>query len=114
MFRGRPPPQCGPTHVTRSASSQLLNEHPPTQRLVQQCHSPSYTGKPSALFKPGLRGSLHHIWLGVLTQTGADLGESSLRRFVLAIDKLSRELRQHDRMVAQHAISTKVGRATVQ
>jgi hypothetical protein len=106
--------ECGPTHVSRSAASQLGNKDAAAQRLVEQCHRPSGAGKPSPLFQPRLGGGLHDIWLDVFTQGGADPSQSPLRHFVLAVDEVSSELRQHHGMVAEHAIGTKVCRTAIQ
>ena len=86
----------------------------PRRRLVQQRHSPTGAGKPSTLFEPRLGGGLHDIWLDVFSQAGTDLSQSPLRRFVLAVDEMSGELRQHDGMVAEHAIGAEVCRAAIQ
>lgn len=100
--------------LTCSAASQLGNEDTATQRLIQQCDSPSGAGKPSPLFQPRLGGGLRDVWLDELTQGRADLGQSPLRRFVLTVDEMSGELCQHHGMVAKHAIGTKVCRTAVQ
>lgn len=100
--------------MSRSVSSQFGNKDAAAQRLIQKCHSTARADKPSPLFQPRLSGGLQDVWLDVFTQGRADLGQPTLGRFVLTVDKMSGELRQHHGMVAEHAIGTKVCRTAIQ
>jgi hypothetical protein len=103
-----------PNARERSVSSQLGNKDAAAQCLIQKCHRTSGADKPSPLFQPRLSSGLQHVWLDVFTQGGADLGQPTLGRFVLAVDKMGGELRQHHGMVAEHAIGTKICRTAIQ
>jgi hypothetical protein len=100
--------------VSRSVSSQFGNKDAAAQRLIQKCHSTSGANKPSPLFQPRLSGGLQDVWLNIFAQGRADLGQPTLGRFLLTVDKMSGELRQHHGMVPKHAIGTKVGRTAIQ
>jgi hypothetical protein len=100
--------------VSRSVSSQLGNKDAATQRLIQKCHRTSGARQPSSLFQPRLGGGLQDVWLDVIAQAGADLGQSPLGRLMLAVDEMGGELRQHHGMVAEHTIGTKVCGTAVQ
>jgi histidine triad (HIT) family protein len=97
-----------------SGSSQLANENPTAQRLIQQCHRSTGTDQPCRLLKPCLSCGLHDFWLDVFTEAGANAGQTTFRRFLLAVDKVNCELREHHRMVAEHSISPEISGATIQ
>src|SRR3954447_2853327 len=85
--------KCGATHVACSGRSQLGNEDPAAQRLLEQRYRSTGTRQASPLFQPRLNRGLHDVGLDVVADAGANLGQSSLRRLLLAIDKMHRELR---------------------
>ena len=76
--------------------------------------SASSARQPSSLFQPRLGGGLQDVWLDVIAQAGADLGQSPLGRLMLAVDEMGGELRQHHGMVAEHTIGTKVCGTAIQ
>jgi hypothetical protein len=103
-----------PNARQRSGISQLWYEGAAVQRLLNQRHGPTGPDQPRALFQPSLGGRFDDVWRDVLAQAGTNLGQTTLGGFLLAVDKVQRELRQYDRMVAQNSIGTKIGRAAIQ
>jgi hypothetical protein len=114
VFNCRRLSKCGLKHVAHSAGSQLANKDSTAQSLLHQCDSPTSAGEPSTLLEPGFGCGLDDIWLDEFTQTGADRSQAALRRFVVGVHEVDSEMRQHDGMVAQHAVGAKVRRAAIQ
>jgi hypothetical protein len=100
--------------LTGVTDSKPRHERTAPQRLLDQ---PDGTTRPSQsrlLFQPCLCSGLDDLVWYMVGKAGPDSGQPLLGCPTLALDELSRESRQHYRVVSQHPVGPEIGRTTIE